>query len=194
MTCHRSTTKKFRRGFSMVEVALALGVVAFAFLTLLALLPAGVKTNRSSVEETRATFILTNLEADLRNSLPVANNGKSILFGLQLPYSTDSDTGARTFNHTITTPVTTPVTTLTNGVTTTGLKESEEPEALNATTRSLYQVSVIYTMIPPVGNLQVARARLIVNWPSITTNNPADLTDWGKVSGFVETTVSFPAP
>src|SRR5256885_2028896 len=36
-------------GFTLIEVALAIGVIAFAFVALLALLPAGLTTFRSSM-------------------------------------------------------------------------------------------------------------------------------------------------
>ena len=172
------------KGFSMVEVALALGVMAFAFLTLVALLPAGVKTNQISVEETRAVFILTALDADLRNTHPAANGGQSLIFGLPLPWQWDAVTGARSFS----------AAAVSGGVNTIGLKDNEKITAISGESRARFQVSVVYLPRQSAGDLQSTQARLIVNWPPLSTANTADLTDPAKVSGFVETIVSFPAP
>lgn len=54
------------RGFSLVEVTLALGIAAFSLVVLLGLLPVGVDTNKASAEETSAAAILANIVADLR--------------------------------------------------------------------------------------------------------------------------------
>jgi uncharacterized protein (TIGR02598 family) len=39
-----------RKGFTLVEVTIAMGVVAFGFITILGLLPAGLKTFRSAMD------------------------------------------------------------------------------------------------------------------------------------------------
>ena len=86
--------------FSLIELVVALGIVAFALLTMTALLPIGIKLNQVSVEETRASYLLTALEADLRNAHPNLNGGKSQLFGLPLPYA--SSGGAVVLNSALT--------------------------------------------------------------------------------------------
>src|SRR5438128_356253 len=57
---HRTT------GFSLVEVTLALGVAAFCLLVLLGLLPAGVKTQQSSIQQTTANQIISQIFSFLR--------------------------------------------------------------------------------------------------------------------------------
>ena len=54
------------RGFSLVEVTLALGVAAFCLLTLLGLLPLGFQTNQNSTSQTMAASLLSSIVADLR--------------------------------------------------------------------------------------------------------------------------------
>jgi type II secretory pathway pseudopilin PulG len=51
--------------FSLVEVTLALGVAAFCAIVLLGLLPAGLKTQQSSIEQTTANTISSQIVADL---------------------------------------------------------------------------------------------------------------------------------
>ena len=59
-------------GFSLVEVALALGIVAFAFVSLFGLLPAGLTTFRNAIDtsnETRIvqTFVSKVIATDFEN-------------------------------------------------------------------------------------------------------------------------------
>jgi|GEM_PF-2317212 len=174
-------TAHFRsRAFSLIEVALAIGIVSFALLTVLALLPLGIMSNRVSVEETRAAFILTELEADLRNTHPLAASGKSARFGLNLPYAFSG--GRLVFA-----PVET--NSLAAGYTK-GLTEEEKPTVADLSAR--YRASVIYTRVPTVGELAPIEARLIVNWPCVPADEVADLT--GNPVGYLETYVTFSAP
>ena len=50
--------------FSLVEVVLAMGVVAFGLIVIVALLPIGLKSNRDSIEESQAVNLLQALVAD----------------------------------------------------------------------------------------------------------------------------------
>lgn len=56
------------KAFSLVEVALALGVAAFALVAIFGLLPVGINTNYSSIQQTAATNIATAIIADLQNA------------------------------------------------------------------------------------------------------------------------------
>jgi uncharacterized protein (TIGR02598 family) len=61
-----SHSPDFPRGFSLVEVTLALGVAAFCLIALLGLIPLGMQTNQSAVSQTAAASILSSVIADLR--------------------------------------------------------------------------------------------------------------------------------
>ena len=56
--------------FSLVEIVIALGVAAFAFVAVLGMLPVGLKTQQASVQQTTANAILSQiidaLRADVR--------------------------------------------------------------------------------------------------------------------------------
>lgn len=171
------------RAFSLVEVVLALGIMAFCLVPLLALLPAGMKSNQVSAEEIRAVNLLTVLEADLRNTHPAANQGKSQLFGLALPYVTNASGLA--LNPAL-------VTNTVSSANSIGLQDDETPTNYAASPRPRYQASVIYTSVPASGKAPT-EARLIVNWPATNTIFPRDLVS-GNGGGFVETIVTFPAP
>ena len=55
-----------QRGFSLVEVTLALGIAAFCLLVVVALLPAGILSIRDSAEATASLSFSQAVLADLR--------------------------------------------------------------------------------------------------------------------------------
>lgn len=187
--------KRRRRagGFSLIEVALALGIVSFALLSVVALLPIGISTNRASAEEFHASNLLSFLSADLRNTDPrlaSAHAGNSALFGLPLPYQV-SGAGKLVLNSQLS-----PVSSATAAVPaacTTGVDAADGLVAPGTLPPSPYQVTVVYSVVPAVGNAPI-QARLIVNWPCLQGATVADLTDRSKVRGYVEAYVTYPAP
>ena len=56
--------------FSLVELTLSLGIAAFCLITVFALVPVGVQTNRNATSQTAATNILSSVIADIRASPP----------------------------------------------------------------------------------------------------------------------------
>jgi uncharacterized protein (TIGR02598 family) len=80
------TPKRLIAGFSLVEITLALGVTAFCLLSILALLPIGLTTNRGTVQQTLAANLLSAIAADLRNT-PKAEKS-SPEFGISLDGTT----------------------------------------------------------------------------------------------------------
>lgn len=167
------------KAFSLVEVVLAIGVLAFALVSIVALLPMGLKSNRISAEESRAVNLLTAVEADLRGSVA---NGSSQIYQLPTPYKTNA-----------TPPVVFHAPTV-GTAHTRGVQDDEIPAAAAAGLR--YQVSVIYTKVPAAGSLLPMEARLVVNWPCLSPadSTPVNLTGSPKVAGFIESYVTFPAP
>jgi uncharacterized protein (TIGR02598 family) len=55
--------------FSLVEVTLALGVAAIALLAILGALPASLKTQQASIQQTTANSIISQIFSDLRADL-----------------------------------------------------------------------------------------------------------------------------
>ena len=53
------------RGFSLVEVALALGIVAFAFVSLFGLLPVGLGVFRTAIDTGNETWIMQGLNSKI---------------------------------------------------------------------------------------------------------------------------------
>ena len=170
-------------GFSLVEVALSVGIVSFALLSIVALLPVGMKVNQQSSNEVQASDLLSALEADLRNTYPSANSGKSRVFGLALPYSVDAagveslDTGLNL-----------------NQMSSVGIADSGGIVPITTTPKPAFQATVTYVALPATNSSGPTQARLIINWPCINAASVAQLTSASEVKGYVEAYVTFPAP
>lgn len=67
------TNSRKNKGFSLVEITIALGIAAFCLLAIFALLPTGMNTNRSSVDETIGANLTSAIVADLREA-PAGSN------------------------------------------------------------------------------------------------------------------------
>ena len=68
--------------FSLVELTLALGIAAFCLITVFALVPVAVLTNRNATSQTRATNVMAAVVADLRSS---KTRSTSARFGITIP-------------------------------------------------------------------------------------------------------------
>ncbi len=82
--------RKRRAGFSLVEVAIALGIAAFCLVALLGLLPLGLNSTRAASEETLAMNIATAVIADLKSVPNLSGTSSSSpqvskLYQLSLP-------------------------------------------------------------------------------------------------------------
>ena len=55
--------QRHAQGFSLVEVALALGIVAFAFVSLFGLLPTGLNVFRGAIDTSNETWIMQGLNS-----------------------------------------------------------------------------------------------------------------------------------
>lgn len=58
------------RAFSLIELALSLGVAAFCLITVFGLLPYAAQTNRDSTSQTAATSLLSSIISDIRSTPP----------------------------------------------------------------------------------------------------------------------------
>jgi uncharacterized protein (TIGR02598 family) len=66
-------SQRTHHGFSLVEVTLAMGIAAFCLLVIFALLPTGLNSNQTSIQQTEAASLAAALVADLR-ATPVTSN------------------------------------------------------------------------------------------------------------------------
>jgi uncharacterized protein (TIGR02598 family) len=57
----------------LVEVTMALGIAAFCLIAIFGLLPAGLNSNRAAIDQTTATSIMAQIDADLRGTPKTKN-------------------------------------------------------------------------------------------------------------------------
>jgi Tfp pilus assembly protein PilV len=85
MKTGRGTTKT--AGFSLVEVAVAIGIVAFAMIPLVGLLPTGLKIARNSAEQAQAANLVQALAESVRGATTTNGTNYATAFaGQSLAY------------------------------------------------------------------------------------------------------------
>ncbi len=134
---------KKKRGFSLIEVVLALGVLSFAILSIMALLPMGLQTNRDSYEESVGTNLIGAMVADWQSLRVGGTNRTSPVFKL---------------------PKLEPLMQQTNAL---GIDESGEITSLASA-----RYKVAYRIIPPTvaDSFSPYFISFVVSWPAQSTN------------------------
>lgn len=147
-------------GFSLVEVVLALGIASFCLIGLLALLPAGLSSNKDAIQKTIASGFAAEVAADLRNTPLVL-----------LPSGAQADATSQRFQFTI--PGTGKSNTMTDNPQTIYLDESGSAGqvGMTPTTDSRYRVSVGFSP-PSTNGYGVTLVRILVTWPALANSNP----------------------
>ncbi len=143
-------TARSRSGFSLVEVTLALGVAAFCLVAVFGLLPIGLKTQQTAIEQTAATRIVSAAVSDLRSTARTATT--SSLFGINIPANASSSTSTVYFD-----------------------TEGRYSSAINAHSR--YRLTVTFSP-NSTGGRGATFVHLLVSWPAAaTTGNAAGVAE-----------------
>ena len=72
--------RKPTRAFSLIEVLLALGVLSFALITVMALLPAGLKSVKAARDEAAAANVLQMIASTLKTAVSDGNSNYQTVF------------------------------------------------------------------------------------------------------------------
>lgn len=146
------------RGFSLIEVTIALSVAAFCLLAILGLLQTGITSQRATVEQTAATGIASMIFSDLS----AGGTNKTARFQFAL---TNTAAGPQTVY-------------FDDGGKPTGVVDSA------ATASSRYRASV-EVRAPAAGTVAMTPVRILVTWPAAADPSASQ---WpSKFSGSVET-------
>jgi type II secretory pathway pseudopilin PulG len=173
--------------FSLVEVTLALGVMAFCLVALLGLLPVGLNSNRGALEQTAAASVASAVAVDLRQT-PLAVTGspnfalthrKSPRFQIPVPPPASSAP----------TPSPSPVTLF---FTEDGTAAGAVGNNADPTTNPRYRVSsTFYPPVSPSSLFNQRAATLVkiqVTWPALA--DPSASATPANFSGSFETMIS----
>jgi type II secretory pathway pseudopilin PulG len=164
-------------GFSLVEVTLALGVAALCMLVLLGLLPAGVKTQQNSIQQTTANQILSQVCSFLRADVRLPPG----LYKQVCPNPDDPDDPCNWDQlHGHWANVAQPPDTL--YFTQTG-KQTGNVNQSSTPADAVFRAKITYNPVPPTGSTSVAN--VVVSWPA-----PVDPSAGGVPAGSVTTLLS----
>ena len=161
-------------GFSMVELAVAIAVMAFCLVTLTGLLPVGLGTRRNATDQTRAVLALETMSVCIRAMTRDAQDHCRFLFPAPAPLRFDFCPGGKSF-------------TCLCGFTETGAFREETDSTRDRTLAG----AVYMEFNPPATPGETGTAYLTVAWPAAAVR---DQDRWTKASGFVETVVYFNLP
>jgi uncharacterized protein (TIGR02598 family) len=149
------------KAFSLVEVALALGLAGFCLTAVLGLLPVGLNSNMASNSQTVATGIVAGVGADLR-STPITS-GTTQLYGIRIPSN--------------------PVSASSVGASLYFTGDGQASTSLTSQARYRLTVTFLPNVLPNNGSSAKTAtfATLVVSWPAMAT--PANAA--GSVQTFV---------
>lgn len=131
------------KAFSLIEVVISIAIVSFAFIVIIALLPVGIKTNRDSMEESRAINLLQAMVADWQVTAFSTNSLPSCIYGL---------------------PSLTSMSTIRSGTN----YVAEDGTTNSSSQNSFYRVT--YTVYPNSAYMQPAIVNMQASWPAAATN------------------------
>ncbi len=158
--------------FSLVEVTLALGVAAFCLLAIFGLLPVGLQSNQTSVEQTAAAGIARTILSDLRSTTPLTT-GTSPRFSFKIPAAGGTASGN-----------TPQMVYFTEDGNTIGTGIVGNAATVSGTT-TRYLASVGFTPPTPASNRTTTAVRVLITWPALA--NGSNTTAWPtKFSGSYE--------
>jgi uncharacterized protein (TIGR02598 family) len=146
-------------GFSLVEVTLAIGVAGFCLVTIFALLPIGLISNRTALAQTVAANLTSSIVSDLNCTQPLATGTATTpRFGFPVPAA------GSTVN--INTPYTIYLTANGSATGTVGA-----PPVTGGTGASIYRATLGFA--PPAGGQRTATAvRILITWPALADSKP----------------------
>lgn len=162
---HQSLTPK--RAFSLIEVMVSIGIIVIAMVPLIGLIPIGMKNSQASYGETVGMDLLTAVIQDFRSS-PIAQSQSPIFHLSALPY---------------------------NGASLGTVNRILLDRYLNIlpqnkkTSEACFEVTWVYTKIPPPESLMPVEAKFTVYWPP----TPDEIHGASK-EGQVTLVAAFPNP
>lgn len=145
----------FQKGFSLVEVTLALGIAAFCLIAILGLLPVGLNSNQASIEQTAAAGLARGIIADLRCAPKTVPPSDQVSPNYQIPIPASGAGKATIF--------------LNKDTTTKGAALDSDADAGKD---PRYRVTLFFTA-PPATQKSATIARVLITWPALADKSAA---------------------
>lgn len=154
-----------REGFSLVEVTIALGIIAFCVISVVALLPMGMNSLQSARERRNGTEVLNLLAGDLLSKRQTLA-GMNSLPGVFSNYSWSI-----------------------GGTNVTGVLEVPADGRQASSGGDLTTMQVFFSIDPPKDRWSAGLARLSVAWPGSATRKPDNT--WANARGHSDAVIYF---
>lgn len=175
-------------GFSLVEVVVAIGILTFAIIGLVSMLPLGLNLAQNSTEESQAANLISAIASDLK-STPQTETASTYFKIGPLPWQTIGTGGIA------------PSSTIQVGKDYTYFFADGQTSVPTSADKALYRLTLRYTRVPgqpdpmsadPVPAGTTIEALVVVSWPAAVSALPAA----GKASsqGQVDAYLTFPVP
>jgi len=132
-------------GFSLVELMIALGVVAFCLLPIFAMLPIGLTLNKNTINQTEAANLVTMVESDLRFA-GIGKISRMLEVGI-------------------------PATPITSGIVWKPLYFNEDAKPLLSAAGAKYQVTLTFGLASEKGPIPL---NILVTWPAQVSSSKAN--------------------
>ncbi len=146
--------------FSLVEVTLALGIMAFCLVTMFGLLPTGLNTGRDAVEQTAAAGIAGALAADLRQT-PAATTTSPNPQSPQYLISVPTPTGSQIVTHTL-------FLTDVGAVATANAASSGQDQKADPTQNPRFRATMVFSrQNATVADRSATNVRILITWPAL---------------------------
>jgi len=158
-------------GFSLVEVTLALGITAFCLVAIFGLIPVGLNSNQTAIEQTTAASLATALADDLR-ATPKTNppaDEQSPRFLIPIP-------AAGNVSKTI-------------FLREDGTAASRVGVDANPTSNPQYRATIFFVAPGNINQSAPTMARILITWPALADMKAAEMPS--KFSGSFEAITAF---
>lgn len=152
-------------GFSLIEVVLAIGIVSFALLAVVGLLPVGMKSTQNAREQAAAANVLNSIASALRSAEKNGNSFSNSYAGQDIVYAIS------------------------------GISSTMEWDRLDLngqpTDSSLARLKARLVITPPTNSSTTGQALISIAWPAQSPNLKWVGSEWTNAQGQLTTRIEF---
>ena len=172
----KQRARQWRSGFSLIEVTLAIGIIAFALLTVVALLPVGLSANQNARDQAQAAQIVKAIGISIQSAVVKPNT--TYTYAALPPYGPGltAASGAIVLG-------TWDVPAIASSAAVTPVKQTlaigEDGTPVDPSKNSNYRFLAAVSITPPKDRLSLGKACIMVAWPG----PPLTAQNWIRVTG-----------
>ena len=190
----RSPSRRARTGFTLVEVCLALGIIAFAVLPLVGLLSIGLDSYRNTVFRMRGAQALNQIATSLQRAAAISGTGGAPTGQyIALPPFPQSGGSSTPLQWTLAATATPQSYTLYFDENGTFLSDVSPVAAKGTAPPAGARIAAAVVITPPTTKYDAGTAQITVGWPATSNSGPfytAPSFTYGAVQGHVDNIIT----